>query len=104
MLRKTRAGVIVIAGLVSLTGGGVRGQGAPPLQPAPTPVASHSTDPASAFPHDADHMAPAVQTEILATICVQCHTDRRKPGGVSFEHKTIDDVARDGDLAERVIA
>src|SRR5207302_2620730 len=33
-----------------------------------------------------------------------CHTERRKPGGVSFEHLTVDEIARDGELAERMLA
>src|SRR5436190_18945128 len=104
MLRKN-GGTFIIAVLMSLMGAGVRGQNPPP-SPAPlAPVPSHSADAeAAAFPHDGDRMTPAVQTQIISTICIQCHTDRRKPGGVSFEHKTIDDVARDGELAERVIA
>jgi len=104
MLRKS-GGTFIIAALMSLVGGGARGQ-SPPPSPAPlSPVPSHSADAeAAAFPHDGDRMTPAVQTQIISTICIQCHTDRRKPGGVSFEHKTIDDVARDGELAERVIA
>src|SRR5438128_12340490 len=57
-----------------------------------------------AFPHDGDRMTPDVQTSMVATVCVQCHTDRRKPGGVSFEHLGIDDIARNGELAERMLA
>ena len=56
------------------------------------------------FPHDGDRMASAAQTSVLQTICIQCHTDKRKPGGVSFEHLTADDIARDPELAERMVA
>jgi hypothetical protein len=102
-----RVGIIITitAGLLSLAGGRVRGQDARPAQAPPEPVASHAATAAPvSFPHDGDRMAPAAQTSIVSTICVQCHTDRRKPGGVSFEHLTIDDIVRDGELAERVVA
>jgi len=49
-------------------------------------------------------MTGLVQTSLVQTICVQCHTDQRKPGGVSFEHLSIDDIARNPELAERMIA
>jgi hypothetical protein len=65
------------------------------VQPAPVVIA---------FPHDGERMTPAAQTAVLETICTQCHTDRRKPGGVSFEGVTIDDVVRNGELAERMLA
>src|SRR5438067_13936518 len=71
----------------------------------PPPAASvQSAAPTVAFPHDGERMTPAAQTSMLDTICVQCHTDRRKPGGVSFEHVSIDDVVRNGELAERMLA
>ena len=57
-----------------------------------------------AYPHDGDRMTTAVQTTLLQNICVQCHTDQRKPGGVSFEHASMDEIGRNPELAERMIA
>jgi Protein of unknown function (DUF1592)/Protein of unknown function (DUF1588)/Protein of unknown function (DUF1595)/Protein of unknown function (DUF1587)/Protein of unknown function (DUF1585) len=68
-------------------------------------IAGQSAAPAViAFPHEGERMTPATQSSMLETVCVQCHTDRRKPGGVSFEHISIEDVVRNGELAERMLA
>jgi hypothetical protein len=92
-----RSGQILIrmaaaAGALTLGGAIVAGAG---QNAPPAPIA---------FPHDAERMTPQTQTSILETVCVQCHTDKRKPGGVSFEHVTIEDVVRNGELAERMLA
>lgn len=38
------------------------------------------------FPHNGNIMTVAAQNKMVHTICIQCHTDARKPGGISFEH------------------
>ena len=63
------------------------------------PMPSHASGPAASSPrvrhvkptivtfaHKGDYMTVATQDKMVHTICTQCHTDKRKPGGVSFEH------------------
>src|SRR5436309_5478935 len=73
-------------------------------QRAETPASTPASPIVVAYPHDGDRMTTAVQTTLLQTICVQCHTDQRKPGGVSFEHASMDEIGRNPELAERMIA
>src|SRR5216683_2075386 len=122
---RTRVGTAIGAvGLVSLTASGVRSQGGqfpPPALTAALPSrpaapiggqpAASKADPAHSagstivtFPHDGDRMTAAAQASMVQTICVQCHTDQRKAGGASFEHLSMDDIGRDGELAERMLA
>jgi hypothetical protein len=95
-------GTAIVAWALGLAVSAAPGQ-SPAPQASPPPQAS----PAAVrlpFAHEGDRMSPDVQTSLVQTICIQCHTDKRKPGGVSFEHLTIDGIARDGELAERMIA
>src|SRR5438876_5299632 len=102
----TKVGAVIAAlGWLSLTVYGARSQNTQVPQTAPAVVPAHSAGPSVlAFPHTGDRMTAPVQTSMVQTICMQCHTDRRKPGGVSFEHLSMDEIARDGELAERMIA
>src|SRR5689334_9156946 len=94
------AAIIGVAGVLALAALSAQGQ-----NPAvPQTAAAPQTPPPGAqvaFAHDGDRMTASVQTSLVQTICIQCHTDNRKPGGVSFENLTIDAIARDGELAER---
>jgi Protein of unknown function (DUF1592)/Protein of unknown function (DUF1588)/Protein of unknown function (DUF1585)/Protein of unknown function (DUF1587)/Protein of unknown function (DUF1595) len=49
-------------------------------------------------------MTVAAQNRMVHTICTQCHTDQRRPGGVSFEHFDIATAADHADLAEKMVA
>jgi hypothetical protein len=102
---RTKVGAVILAvGLISLTAYGVASQN-PQVPQASPAVPQLPAGPAIVtFPHDGDRMTPAAQTSIVQTICIQCHTDRRKPGGVSFEHLTAEEIVRDGELAERMLA
>src|SRR5437879_7108408 len=99
---------LVLPGIVTSGASGSFGaSGAARQQTEPQQPAAAATSTSSAvipFPHDGDRMTPAAQTSMVGTICIQCHTDRRKPGGVSFEHLTIEEIVRDADLAERMLA
>jgi hypothetical protein len=127
---RTKGGTLICAvALVSLTTSGV-GSETGLLRPDPggldAPIAAPSsrtgapisgqpggshTDPTHStastivtFPHEGDRMTADVQASMVQTICVQCHTDGRKAGGASFEHLSMEDIERDGELAERMLA
>jgi cytochrome c551/c552 len=83
------------------------------------PVASHDAAPVAAAPalpqavgapevmafaHAGDRMTVVEQNKIVHTICVQCHTDQRKPGGVSFEHFDVATAPAHAKLAEEMLA
>ncbi len=55
-----------------------------------------------AFPHNDDVMSVADQNALVHSICAKCHTDDRKPGGLSFEH--LDIAAAPPAVAEDMIA
>ncbi len=57
-----------------------------------------------AFAHQGDYMSVATQNTLVHTICTQCHTDKRKPGGVSFEHFDLATAPRHPKLVEDMIA
>ncbi len=56
------------------------------------------------FPHTGDSMTLATQNKMVHTICTQCHTDQRKPGGLSFEHFDMAQAPAQGQVAEDMIA
>jgi Protein of unknown function (DUF1592)/Protein of unknown function (DUF1588)/Protein of unknown function (DUF1595)/Protein of unknown function (DUF1587)/Protein of unknown function (DUF1585) len=56
------------------------------------------------FPHKGDYMSVATQNQLVHTICTQCHTDQRKPGGVSFEHFDLATATDHPELVEDMIA
>jgi uncharacterized protein DUF1592/uncharacterized protein DUF1588/uncharacterized protein DUF1587/uncharacterized protein DUF1595/uncharacterized protein DUF1585 len=92
---------VACAGLTAYGAGGASG---PASQRTEPPAATPAAPTVIAYEHDGDRMTAASQTALLQTICVQCHTDQRKPGGVSFEHMSMDAIGRDPELAERMIA
>ncbi|MDE3154094.1 MAG: DUF1592 domain-containing protein [Acidobacteriota bacterium] len=56
------------------------------------------------FAHQGDRMSVAAQNEMVHTICTQCHTDKQKPGGLSFEHFDMAQATRHPQIAEDMIA
>ncbi|MDE3155202.1 MAG: DUF1595 domain-containing protein, partial [Acidobacteriota bacterium] len=56
------------------------------------------------FAHQGDYMSVATQNQLVHTICTQCHTDQRKPGGVSFEHFDLATATQHPKLVEDMIA
>ena len=82
------------------------------------PMASHATGQAASssassgafkptivkFAHKGDYMSVATQDKLVHTICTQCHTDKRKPGGVSFEHFDLATAPQHPKLVEDMIA
>jgi cytochrome c551/c552 len=79
------------------------------------PVASHEATPPPmpqatgapeviAFAHAGDRMTVAEQNKIVHTICIQCHTDQRKPGGISFEHFDVATAPAQAKIAEDMLA
>src|SRR5262245_23626964 len=59
---------------------------------APAPVSSHATNTAAA-----DHNA------VIKRYCVTCHTEARKPGGLSLASFDAARAAENAEVAERVI-
>lgn len=57
-----------------------------------------------AFTHTGDRMTVAEQNKIVHTICIQCHTDARKPAGLSFEHFDMAQAPAHAEVAERMLA
>ena len=64
---------------------------APQKAPAPTPVSAHASTSA------ADHNA------VIKRYCVTCHTEARKPGGLSLASFDVAHAAENAEVAERVI-
>jgi hypothetical protein len=62
--------------------------------PRPAPVSSHPNPPVA---------AASDQNAIIKKYCVTCHTDARKPGGVSLASFEIARAADNAELSERVI-
>ncbi len=56
------------------------------------------------FPHTGDTMTVPVQNAMVHQICTQCHTDQRKPGGLSFEHFDMATAPEHPEVAENMIA
>jgi mono/diheme cytochrome c family protein len=56
------------------------------------------------FTHTGDMMTVAEQNRMVHTICIQCHTDKRKPGGISFEHFDMAKAPDEAQTAERMLA
>ncbi|HEY7791806.1 MAG TPA: DUF1592 domain-containing protein [Vicinamibacterales bacterium] len=73
---------------------------------APVPVsdARASGPQIIAFPHDGDRMTVATQNAMVHQICTQCHTDQRKPGGLSFEHFDMAAAPQHAKIAEDMLA
>src|SRR5262245_7235147 len=61
-------------------------------QKAPVPVISHATNPAA-----------AEQNAVIKRYCVTCHTEARKPGGLSLASFDVARAAESAEVAERVI-
>ncbi|HVB39247.1 MAG TPA: DUF1595 domain-containing protein, partial [Vicinamibacterales bacterium] len=57
-----------------------------------------------AFAHHGDTMSVATQNQLVHTICTQCHTDQRKPGGISFVHFDMAQAAAHAKIAEDMLA
>ncbi len=68
---------------------------------APAPAAGPQV---IAFAHTGDTMTVAEQNKMVHTICIQCHTDTRKPGGLSFEHFDMTKAPEEAPTAERMLA
>jgi hypothetical protein len=56
------------------------------------------------FAHTGDTMTVAEQNRMVHTICTQCHTDTRKPGGLSFEHFDMATATANAKVAEDMLA
>ena len=56
------------------------------------------------FAHEGDTMSVAAQNEMVHTICTQCHTDKRKPGGISFVNFDMAQATSHAEVAEKMIA
>ena len=67
-----------------------RRQAAAPARPAATPVASHA-------------MSPAAQSELVATYCAGCHSERAKAGGLSLAGFNAMQAAESPDVVEKMI-
>ncbi|HVB37807.1 MAG TPA: DUF1587 domain-containing protein, partial [Vicinamibacterales bacterium] len=57
-----------------------------------------------AFAHQGTTMSVATQNELVHTICTQCHTDQRKPGGISFVAFDMAKATSRARIAEDMIA
>ncbi|HVB38290.1 MAG TPA: DUF1587 domain-containing protein, partial [Vicinamibacterales bacterium] len=68
---------------------------------APAPVAAPTI---VSFPHRGDVMTVASRNAMVHTICIQCHTDRQKPGGISFEHFDMASAPAHAKIAEDMLA
>src|SRR5436190_17282260 len=64
---------------------------APQKAPAPAPVSAHASTSA------------ADQNAVLKRYCVTCHTEARKPGGLSLASFDVAHAAENAEVAERVI-
>jgi hypothetical protein len=71
---------------------------------AAAPTAASAGPEIIPFTHTGDEMTVADQNKMVHTICIQCHVDSRKPGGLSFEHFDMADATEHADVAERMIA
>ncbi|MEZ5417493.1 MAG: DUF1592 domain-containing protein [Vicinamibacterales bacterium] len=67
-----------------------RRQAAAPARRAATPVASHA-------------MSPAAQSELVATYCAGCHSERAKAGGLSLAGFNAMQAAESPDVVEKMI-
>jgi cytochrome c5 len=70
---------------------------------APMPAAAGAPE-VIAFAHTGDQMTVVEQNKIVHTICIQCHTDQRKPGGLSFEHFDMTTAPAHAKTAEAMLA
>ncbi len=57
-----------------------------------------------AFPHTGNNMPETAQNAMVHQVCTQCHTDKRKPGGLSFEHFDMASAPANAKIAEDMIA
>jgi hypothetical protein len=77
----------------------------PGMADAPAPAAPAASGPEIvAFAHTGDTMSVAEQNRLVHTICTQCHTDKRKPGGLSFEHFDMAEATSNAKVVEDMIA
>jgi len=77
----------------------VHAVGAPAVEQAAAPV-KHTV---VAFPHTGDRMTVQAQNTMVHEICTQCHTDQRKPAGLTFEHFDAAKASAGAETAERMI-
>ncbi|HEY7791812.1 MAG TPA: DUF1587 domain-containing protein, partial [Vicinamibacterales bacterium] len=85
-------------------GAPVTAQGQPAAEALPPLPAAVGAPKVISFAHTGDRMTVAAQNTMVHTICIQCHTDRRKPGNVSFEHLDMATATDHAPLAEDMIA
>ncbi|MEQ1760533.1 MAG: DUF1592 domain-containing protein [Vicinamibacterales bacterium] len=78
---------------------GASGQ-APAARPATVPS---TPAPAPSRPVQAGVPAPSTFRPVLDRYCVTCHSDRLKTGGLSLQATSLDDVAANGEVWEKVI-
>ncbi len=91
-MRRRATAVLTAAGLVlaGLTAASGAGQGAqvpttpPPAPATPRAAASRPQSAATAPVQDAAAMTPAAQSDLVATYCATCHSERAKAGGLSL--------------------
>jgi mono/diheme cytochrome c family protein len=62
--------------------------------PAPKPMAAHAPAPA---------LSAAGQTELVATYCATCHSDRGKAGGLSLAHFNAMRAQEQPEVVEKII-
>ena len=56
------------------------------------------------FAHRGDYMTVLTQDKMVHTICIQCHIDALKPGGVSFQHFDMAKATQNPQLVEKMLA
>ncbi len=76
----------------------------PGMSAVPSAPARVAAPTVVSFPHRGDVMTVASQNAMVHTICIQCHTDRRKPGGLSFEHFDMASAPAHAKIAEDMLA
>jgi mono/diheme cytochrome c family protein len=86
-----------VAALEAVAIPGMETAGQPALAPAQAPKIVE-------FPHTGDVMTVAAQNAMVHQICTQCHTDQRKPGGLSFEQFDMATAPSHAAIAEDMIA
>jgi mono/diheme cytochrome c family protein len=107
---KATAAIVAAAVGLTLAGGsaaGARGQQARPVRP---PVARPAPAPATAppsrsapAPSPSHALPPAAQTELVATYCATCHSDRAKAGGLSLAGFTAMRAQESPEVAEKIV-
>ena len=103
------AAAVLTAAAVGLTAAGGSAAGArsqqaptvraPATRPAPTAAGTPTTRPAAA----PAVMTPAAQSEVVATYCATCHSDRAKAGGLSLAGFNAMRAHESPETAEKIV-